>query len=341
METQTPRERFRALMNFQPFDRLPILEWAGWWDQTVARWHSEGLPPELTDRYAICRHLGLEVYHQEWFRPYGDCPRGATREERQRGVLAHTGSYDSASALMYPPPQIGPERWSHAVEQQQRGESVIWFTLEGFFWFPRELFGVERHLYAFYDEAELLHRINADLTEWNLAMIDKICSFCAPDFMTFAEDMSYKHGSMLPKYLFDEFLAPYYAQILPVLKKRGIIALIDSDGDITTPAHWFAEAGLHGILPLERQSGVDIAELRREHPRQRFIGHFDKMTMHRGEQAMRAEFERLLPTATQGGFIISCDHQTPPGVSYADYALYRALFMEYAVEAGRLSRQTI
>jgi len=37
----TCRERFRALMNFQPCDRLPIVEWAGWWDQTIARWHTE------------------------------------------------------------------------------------------------------------------------------------------------------------------------------------------------------------------------------------------------------------------------------------------------------------
>jgi len=339
MQTQTTRERFSALMNFQPFDRLPLLEWASWWDKTIARWHGEGLPPQLTDRYAICRHLGLEVYRQEWFPPYGNCPRGATREERQRGVLAQTGSYDRARTLMYPPPHIGPERWVDAVAEHKRGEAVIWFTLEGFFWFPRELLGVERHLYAFYDEAELLHRINADLTEWNLAMIDEICSFCDPDFMTFAEDMSYNHGSMLSKSLFDEFLSPYYAQILPALKERGIIALIDSDGDISTPAHWFKEAGLDGILPLERQSGVDIATLRRDHADMRFIGHFDKMTMHQGEQVMRAEFERLLPIAAQGGFIISCDHQTPPGVSYKDYALYLTLFKEYAAEAGRLSQQ--
>ena len=70
----------------------------------------------------------------------------------------------------------------------------------------------------------------------------------------------------------------------------------------------------------------------------RFIGHFDKMTMHRGEAVLRAEFERLLPTASRGGFIIGCDHQTPPGVSFQDYALYLRLFREYAREAGRRSR---
>jgi hypothetical protein len=63
------------------------------------------------------------------------------------------------------------------------------------------------------------------------------------------------------------------------------------------------------------------------------------MVMNKGEAAMRKEFERLVPAAAKGGFLISCDHQTPPGVSYEDYKLYIRLFREYADEAGRLSRQ--
>ncbi len=67
------------------------------------------------------------------------------------------------------------------------------------------------------------------------------------------------------------------------------------------------------------------------------MGHFDKMTMNQGEQAVRAEFERLLPAAAQGGFFISVDHQTPPGVSYAEYHNFLRLFREYARLAGERS----
>ena len=59
----------------------------------------------------------------------------------------------------------------------------------------------------------------------------------------------------------------------------GIIPIVDSDGDISVPAYWFEAAGLQGILPLERQAGVDLSRLRRDHPRMLFVGHFDKMTM--------------------------------------------------------------
>jgi uroporphyrinogen-III decarboxylase len=223
------------------------------------------------------------------------------------------------------------------IEEQNKGEIVFWFTLEGFFWFPRILLGIEKHLYAFYDQPALIHRINQDLTEWMQATIEKLLSFCTPDYMTFAEDMSYNHGTMLSKELFDEFMLPYYLKVIPLLKKAGVIVFVDSDGDITIPAHWFEQAGAEGMLPLERQSGVDITKLRKEHPAMKFIGHFDKTQMNKGEAAMRKEFERLLPTAAKGGFLISCDHQTPPDVSLQDYLLYLSLFKEYAELAGSMS----
>ena len=59
------------------------------------------------------------------------------------------------------------------------------------------------------------------------------------------------------------------------------------------------------------------------------------LTMTKGEDVMREEFERLLPTAAKGGFLISCDHQTPPGVSYSDYQIYISLFRECADGCAR------
>jgi hypothetical protein len=59
------------------------------------------------------------------------------------------------------------------------------------------------------------------------------------------------------------------------------------------------------------------------------VGHYDKMVMPHGEDAMRAEFERLVPLMKSGGFIPSVDHQTPPGVSLEGYRTYLRLLHEY------------
>ncbi|HQE29766.1 MAG TPA: hypothetical protein PL151_18605, partial [Phycisphaerae bacterium] len=94
------------------------------------------------------------------------------------------------------------------------------------------------------------------------------------------------------------------------------------------------EVGIHGVLPLERQAGVDGLALRERFGSLRMIGHFNKMVMNKGEDAMRTEFERLTPLMRTGGFIPSVDHQTPPGVSLAQYRDYLRLLEEYTrVEA--------
>jgi len=335
----TVRQRFHAVMNFQPFDRLPIVEWATWWSETIDRWHAQGLPASVRQRDDITRYFGLDPYWQDWLPVrHPTCPRPPAHGAP---LVRDLHEYEAIRPHLYPAANELADRW-HRWEQmareQDRGDVVLWFTLEGFFWFPRTLLGIEGHLFAFYDQPELLHRINNDLAAWHLEMIEHIGSICAPDFMTFAEDMSYNHGPMLSPEQFETFLTPYYAQVVPALQKLGVLPVVDSDGDVTVPAAWFEAAGIQGILPLERQAGVDIAALRAAHPRMRFIGHFDKMTMPLGRDAMRREFERLLPTAARGGFLISVDHQTPPGVPLAHYREYLTLFEEFAGRAGEMSQ---
>jgi len=187
-------ERFRAVMGFKPLDRLPTWEWAMWWDETIGRWHREGLPAELT----------------------------------------------------------------------------------------------------------------------------------------VAEDMSYNHGPMISRRVFDEFMAPYYRRWLERVKELDVLTIVDTDGDVTLLVPWLQAVGVDGVLPLERQAGVDGMALRRRYPGLRMVGHFDKMVMNRGEAAIRGEFERLLPLVSSGGFIPSVDHQTPPGVSLEQYRVYLRLLAEYA-----------
>lgn len=331
----TPRERFHAIVAGEPFDRLPILEWATWWDKTIERWRNEGLLAAWQDGNAISDGLGLDCHRQWWIRarrPTCPPPRA-----HQGGLIDSMDDYLRLREHLYPSLSESPAmlaRWRNWARLQKDGDAVLWITLDGFFWFPRILLGVENHLLAFYDQPELLQRICQDLADWHLRILDELIPHGVPDFMTFAEDMSYNHGPMLSEGQFDEFLYPYYLQVTPALARHGVLPIVDSDGDVTLATPWFERAGVRGILPLERQAGVDVAILQQAHPRMVVIGHFDKLTMSRGEEAMRTEFERLLPMARRGRFLISCDHQTPPEVSYRDYATYLRLFREYAVRAG-------
>lgn len=333
----TTHERLCAILNFEPFDRLPLVEWAPWWSKTLDRWHTEGLPAKAMTPREVSEHFGLDIWIQSGAQMYADSPPSPAAHGA--GIIVSDADYDRTIRPLYTEHGVDRRHWDAIAAEQARGDIAVWITFPGFFWHPRTLLGIERHLLAFYDQPDLMHRINSDLVEWQLRAIEAITSICTPVFMTFAEDLSYNHGPMLSRAMFDEFLAPYYRRIIPVLKRHGILVVIDTDGNVSEPADWFVDLGVDGILPLERQAGVDAAQLRRAHPGLRMIGHFDKLVMHRGEAAIRAEFERLLPIAAGGGLVISCDHQTPPGVSYEDYKLYVRLFREYAQRAGAMSRR--
>ena len=318
----------------KPVDRLPVIEWAPWWHLTIERWNSEGLNMPYVSRYdgtAIQRRFGLDGCMQTYFSwATGRLPHPASHGA---GIIKDAADYRALKKDMYPDPYLDPEHISCLKKTRADGDVVHFFTVEGFFWMPRVLFGIEPHLYSFYDEPELYHEICRDNAEWLKRVAEYAGNTFEFDFMSFAEDMSYNNGPMLGKEAFDEFIAPYYKEIIPRFKKLCPV-FIDSDGDITAAVDWYAGAGADAMFPLERQAGVDVALYIKKQPEMFFLGHFDKMCMKFGEAAMRAEFERLLPSMRTGRLIPSVDHQTPPDVGMGNYETYVRLLREYAVKAA-------
>ena len=220
----TPRERFLSVLDFEkPDDRLPMVEWAAWWNQTLDRWKTEGLPQDITWDESLA-HFGLDpLVHISAVPRSAECPKPASHGA---GIMSDERSYD-------------------------------------------------------------------------------------------------------------EFISPYYQQLVPHIKAHGAKVLVDSDGDVTEMIPWLTEAGIDGVYPLERQAGVDIAVIRARYPRSLMMGGYDKMVMSKGEAEMRQEFERLLPVMRTGGYIPSVDHQTPPEVSLENYRIYVRLFDEFVTKAAQ------
>ncbi|HQJ91970.1 MAG TPA: uroporphyrinogen decarboxylase family protein, partial [Clostridia bacterium] len=307
------RERFLNVMNFRPVDRLPMIEWAGWWDKTIQRFISEGVPDMPNKEDIKHEYFGLDRLKQYWIGARG---RGYNQLSEDMKKVTDIQSYERLKPYLYDKRKVqaAAEDAAQYKKMHDDGDLVVWITVDGFFWFPRTLFGIEEHLYAFYDEPELMHRMNQDEADYINYVIDEMSKAIQPDFMTFAEDMSYNLGPMLSEEMFDEFLLPYYRQTVPHIEEAGIIPIVDTDGQLEAMIPWLKRAGIRGALPLERKAGVDINRVRKNHPDFLIIGAYDKMVMSVSEQAMREEFERLLPAMRSGGYIPSVDHQTPPEV---------------------------
>lgn len=331
----TASERVGNLIRGKSFDRLPVMEWAPWWHLTVERWLREGLPKEKSGYAELQDYFGLDKCIQSYF-PVRTA-QTPVEKSHGAGIIKSEEDFERIKNTMFPDvsKMIPKEHFEWLRKTRERGDYVHFFTVEGFFWYPRALLGIEDHLYSFYDEPELLDYMCSLYAEWLKKVIEFIGNTFRFDFMSFAEDMSYNKGPMISRDMFDKFLAPYYKQVIPLIQKCDIPVFVDSDGDITEAVDWYAGVGADGMFPLERQAGVDVSLYIEKQPRMTFLGHFDKMCMKFGEEAMRQEFERLLPSCIKGKVIPGVDHQTPPDVSIDTYRTYVRLFKEYAEKVSR------
>ncbi len=217
----------------------------------------------------------------------------------------------------------------------ERGDYSLRLNVEGFFWVPRELMGIEAHMYAFYDEPELMHDINDYILNVYSDRLAKVVELVKPDVIYFMEDLSGKTGPMLSEEFFDEFVGDYYRKLFPILREKGAGNIfVDTDGcfEMLIPA--FMRAGVDGFLPMDVNAGMDIVKVRKEFPSLKFIGGFNKLKIAEGPEAIDKEFDRILPVIRQGGYIPGSDHQVAPSTSLENYKYYISRLVKIMEQAG-------
>lgn len=217
----------------------------------------------------------------------------------------------------------------------ERGDYALRLNLEGFFWVPRELMGIEPHLYNFYDAPELIHAINKFVLEIYETYLMRVLAVVVPDVVYFMEDLSGKNGPMISAQMFDEFVGAYYEKLFPRLREKGVGNIfVDTDGDFNALIPHFLKAGVDGFLPMDVNAGMDIVQVRRQYPRLKFIGGFNKLCIAQGKEAIDAEFARILPVIRGGGYIVGADHQVAPSVSLQNYQYYIERLTQAMEQAG-------
>ena len=252
----TTRERFRRVMaGDAAVDRLPAIEWAYWWDKTLELWYGQGLPRGL-DEAAMADFVGIDRNTQFWL-PHKtpDCPRETSHG---RGIVENESDYERLRPYLLPENAVQQmlPKIRQTLPFYENGQTLVWYTLDGLFWWPRTLLGIENHLYSFYDQPELYHRICEDLLEWQIAQVDALARYMKPDFMTIAEDMSYNHGPMLSEELFNEFIKPYYQRLIPEIKKHGTRARKKEKQNAARDSNYQEWQDIQGLLDKIRSTGM-------------------------------------------------------------------------------------
>jgi len=353
------RERLLKCLKGKQVDRIPDFEF-GAWEQTIKRWHSEGLPLEYngedsaidqyfhTDNIEFGPSISINV---------GLLPSFEYKILEEKGDHIIVQNEDGAIAEILRP-ELGasiPKYLKYVIENRKdwiklRDERLnpdderrlpknidelcklslsadypIIVNCGSLYGWIRNWMGVEKLSYALYDDLKWVEEMMEHLTMLKLKVLEKIAGKCKIDLAWWWEDMCYKSGPLISPKMFNQLMVPRYKRVTEFLKREmGCeFNLVDCDGNIHQLVGLWFEGGINVMFPLE-SAHTDIYKISKEYGKKvAMMGGFDKRALIKGKSAIDKEWERLLPIIKRGGFIPHVDHRVPPDVSFDNYKYYR------------------
>ena len=344
----TNQERIIATGLCQQTDRVPFFFYFGPWDEAVARWRTEGMPADKqwTDLAdfdpgiaTVWVNLGYHPrFEQKVLEDKGDTKiivdeRGVTQEIRSHGYtipryidypVKDRETWEQLKAERLDPEKPGrfPANFDEMVQGYiEAGKALqLGYYPYGLFGTLRDMMGAEELLMSFCYQPDLVHDMMDYLTDFWLAIYEKVCARCQIDIIHIWEDMSGKTGSLISPAMVREFMAPNYRRIRDFADTHGIkVVGVDTDGDPSQLILPFMESGINLMMPFEVRAGSDIVKFRRQYPDLAIMGGIDKLEIGMGKAAIDAEMERVKPMFDKPGYFPAMDHLIPPEISYPDF----------------------
>ena len=350
------RERFHAVMNYKPVDRIPIWDF-GFWAETLELWRGEqGMPADVDPddffgmdvqwRYAPVRLSLLPAFERQVLEDRAD-------EQIIRmgdGVIARwpkSGTSmpdwidytlkDRATWEEHYKWRLDPDAGERITEEFRRLCREEWPQRD----YPiiiscgsvlgeiRNYLGLENFAYIQYDDPKLFREMVETVgtcvaTTLERALSEAKAAGVTFDLGHFWEDICYNHGPLIHPTAFNEIAAPQIKRITDVVRKYGVEHVsVDCDGKVDELILPWRAAGVNVMFPIEIGDWADPLELRERFGKELLmIGGIDKRKLARGRKAIDEMIDHITPLVEQGGFIPTPDHRVPPDVKLEDYIYY-------------------
>lgn len=361
----TERERFLAIIHHQPTDRPWRFETIGFWPETLERWKHEGLPAYAANIATSQLYFGFDHWlpiligadgGPGFFPPF--MPKVLKRTKRYEIVRDPAGNInrqfrDGSAAI---PQHIGspvenmddfravswrlepnfPGRcdnvvWNSVINIAKHRDAPVVVMVSGPFAFHRHLMGVEKLMYAYFDQPELIHEMSRQWMRLTIGAIRNISQRTQISGINFWEDMCYKNGPIISPRTFREFCTPYYKQAIDDAKEQGVEGfMVDTDGDCNILIPLFIEVGVNFMYPFEVQAGMDVRKVREQYgDKLAIMGGIDKLVLERSQEEIETEVDSKVPEMLRsGGYIPGLDHAVHPDVPYENFKFYLKLMRE-------------
>ena len=222
------------------------------------------------------------------------------------------------------------ERMAAAAQAAGEGKMIVQHVVGGYMYL-RSLIGPESLLYMVYDDPALIHDCMRTWLKLALEVTRRHQEYLTFDEIFFGEDICYNHGLLISPGMMQEFIIPYYRELISAVKEqqidrsRHLFVHVDTDGYCVPALEVYREAiGMDVMSPFEVAAGCDVVTIGRQYPELVMKGGIDKRVLAKGRAAIDAHLEHIVPAMrARGGYIPMCDHGVPEEVTLENYRYYR------------------
>ncbi len=354
------RQRFRAIMQYQPFDRGIIQDFS-YWNETVMAWHEYGLPRDVT-RAAAADFFGLDRMWDDVSANVLLCPGFESELLSDDGEFQVIRMADGTVIRKHKLLSSIPQHLEYTLKDRATWERHYKWRLDpdhpdrlgdeldgrleavsdekrsfpltvgcgSVFGQLRNWMGLESVSYLQYDDPDLFAEMIETIGDCIVGTLARVLARAEAAGVTYDtasmwEDMCFAQGPLLGLKAFERHCLPQYRRISELLGPHGCdLIYLDCDGDARPLYPGWLSAGVNVAFPMEVGTwGNDPLDARKRFgPELRILGGFNKRILAAGADAIAAEIDRLAPLVEAGGFVPFCDHRVPPDVSLADYLYY-------------------
>ena len=284
------RERTMALLNYQPYDRLPLVHF-GYWRETLQKWSEEG---HITSAEAMGQNDGNEIdkviaaklgFDFCWTTVFSanrglfpgferklieESADGFRKVQNEHGVIVlekdEAGSIPAEVAHLLKDKESFLEHYAHRLiysedrinfeklsKTEQNGDTPTGLFCGSLFGQIRDWMGVEGVSFLYSDDEEFYKELIDTTAMLQYKLLERILETGVKfDFAHFWEDICFKNGPLVIPAVFDELVGPHYKKITTLLNKHGInIVSLDCDGLIDSLIPTWFNNGVNTMFPIE------------------------------------------------------------------------------------------
>jgi uroporphyrinogen decarboxylase len=337
--TLTGQQRVSRMLRRQDHDRVPRFE--SLWDETLPRWHSQGMTGDLADHFDFDFHRLVRLEHG----PYPGRSKVLSREGQTRLVVTSWGAVERQMMDRSGAPEhhgfacsdrngwlpLKPRVLSLAdrVDEKQlraslaQGRKVGRFVyVSGFeaFGCIRRLIGDEVMLMAMADDPDWVMDMAQAFTDQELNGLEAmLAAGIVPDGLWNFGDMGFSTGPMCSPAMYRELVWPQHRRVAQWCHDRGWPYIYHTDGDVRSCVPLYIDAGIDCIQPMEAKAGMDVRLLSPLYGQHiSFFGNIDVTVLITGDlQAIEHEVtSKLKAGMSNRGYAYHSDHSLPAEVSW-------------------------